>query len=205
MQSLTSPHATRTQALRLLHIALDTHTWELARELVRFMEATTEVTEDEEGGGGGAPTSPRDLSYSVLCMHAFKLLSSLSLKSLGLFAAHMAFDLRTWLLTLRPGAVAIDNVEEAYRLVKDQFMPQPPAHGAGAGPAHSSSPPAGPPTLHQHQHHHHHHHHHRHVVATQAPPPIVEDACVSLETTSIGETATTTVDSASFTYIQDGM
>eukprot|EP00911_Craspedida_sp_UC1_P002478 UC1_evm2s1840 len=139
MQALTSPALSRRRALQLLDAALHREMWRLVRDLVRFLEATSEVTtpgatdggdhsmqlsprsrqgngeeegeeeEEREGRGGGG----FDAATGLFSVHAFTLLRAGRLRALGRMATNLDFDLVKWLRTLRPEAVSVDNFKLA--------------------------------------------------------------------------------------------
>lgn len=125
MQTLTSPSASRKRALSLLNTALNKHLWDLSRDLVRFLEATAEVSGSTEDLRVVAQSPSKETADRLFAVHAFTLLQGCRLRALGRMAANLDFDLAKWLPSLRKDAVRLKDFSAALDSVLEEFELMP--------------------------------------------------------------------------------
>eukprot|EP00035_Acanthoeca_spectabilis_P012018 m.212496 g.212496 ORF g.212496 m.212496 type:complete len:1237 (+) comp15504_c0_seq1:219-3929(+) len=105
LQSLQSPAASQQHALRILRLALSDENWDLARDLIRFLQATSgyvPLTEHEIEIAKQVETQGlKDSFHAALRDHALTALESHRLRVLGEFAARLHFPLLRWLESVR--------------------------------------------------------------------------------------------------------
>eukprot|EP00037_Helgoeca_nana_P011471 m.103023 g.103023 ORF g.103023 m.103023 type:complete len:1266 (+) comp20854_c0_seq1:272-4069(+) len=105
LQSLQSPAASQQHALRILRLALDGENWDLARDLIRFLQATSgyvPITDHElELAKQVEVSGQKDSFHAALRDHALGVLESHRLRALGEFVARLHFPLLRWLESVR--------------------------------------------------------------------------------------------------------
>jgi len=130
LQSLQSPAASQLHALRILRLALNEEKWALARDLVRFLQATAgyvPITEHEmELVKKVEVSGQKDSFHAALQDHALTALRQHRLRALGQFAAALHFPLLRWLRSVRPKEGLTLDVMSALEGVLSDF-------GEGAG------------------------------------------------------------------------
>eukprot|EP00040_Diaphanoeca_grandis_P024885 m.137406 g.137406 ORF g.137406 m.137406 type:complete len:1155 (+) comp29919_c1_seq1:317-3781(+) len=104
LQSLESPAASKKHAGRILTMALVDENWDLSKDLVRFLQATSSYRPSSDHGSSNSKKVQPDDSKSfgqVFGDHALELFRTHRIRALGRFSAHLRFPLVNWLRSIR--------------------------------------------------------------------------------------------------------
>eukprot|EP00038_Savillea_parva_P031228 m.83974 g.83974 ORF g.83974 m.83974 type:complete len:1288 (+) comp9574_c0_seq1:153-4016(+) len=134
LQSLQSPAASQQHALRILRLALDGENWDLARDLVRYLQATAgyvPLTDHEVQLAKQVElTSPKDTFHAALQDYALSVLKEHRLRPLAEFAARLQFPLLRWLRSIRTKHGLFLDVEPALKQALSDFGLPTTRHGS---------------------------------------------------------------------------
>lgn len=106
LQSLESPTESAKLAVRILKLALLAENWRLAKDLVRFLQATSNYSpqldiDNTNRGGGDVSTTSQTTYGKVFAEYALQQLRSHRIRAIGRFAASLPFPLLAWLKSVR--------------------------------------------------------------------------------------------------------
>eukprot|EP00047_Mylnosiga_fluctuans_P022265 m.116876 g.116876 ORF g.116876 m.116876 type:complete len:1191 (-) comp9194_c0_seq3:58-3630(-) len=140
MQTIEDPDRARAHAIALLHTVLDTRRWDLARDILRFLQVSAD--------GDGSPEATQALLHEVLGPYAMSQLENGCIYQLGAFAAHCGFELVSWMsasraqIRVRDFSAAIAQVQRDFQASTRSSPAQADSRAADARPAPEPRTPA---------------------------------------------------------------